>query len=388
MLQPRSGVLEILSDMYDFRHAAHRNPQTAFEETFISGAVCKKLDEWDIAHECGIATTGVVATIQNGEGPTIGLRADMDALNIVETSGVPWSSQHFGKMHACGHDGHTAILLAALYTLNKERNFKGTIKGIFQPGEEGARGAERMIDDGVLERHPMDFIYALHNWPALPEGQIAIHEREVMACADYYKIRLRGAGGHAGTPYRANNVIKGLPVALTAIADLAHENAVVETTVLDFGTPNSPNVIKSKGLITGTVRTFSDEDREAIKKALKTTIPELLKPLNLKVAVKYMKGPNPTINTPEEAALCRDVAKAVFGSDHVHWNLPPEKTAEDFGVFLKRIPGAYLWLGQSKGEGHPSHYGLHNPHYDFNDDIIAGGAEFLAALVERKLRTK
>lgn len=385
MFQARPQIMEILSDMYAFRRTAHQNPQTAFEETFISGEICKTLDEWDIPYERGIGQTGVVATIENGDGPTVGLRADIDALNIQEAFGVDWISETIGKMHACGHDGHTAIVLTALYALHKGRNFKGTVKGIFQPGEEAAEGAQRMIDDGMLERHPMDFIYGLHNWPALPEGEIAVHTKGVMACSDYYRIRVRGIGGHAATPHRANNVIKALPDVLKAIARLSDDEAVVETTVLDFGTRPSPNVIKNRGIIKGTVRTFSDEKRTSIQRALEAEIPEILKPLHLKAKIRYDRVINPTINHPDEALICRDIAENVLGPENVHWDFPPEKTADDFGVFLEHIPGAYIWVGQSKGEGHPSHYGLHNQHYDFNDDIIPIGAEFLVSLVERKL---
>jgi hippurate hydrolase len=393
MANRKEMIQTIAAEATEWRRELHRNPQTMFEETFAGNFICGKLTEWGIPHERGIATTGVVATIEgrrNHSGRTIAFRADIDALDIPENSGQPWSSQTPGKMHACGHDGHTATLLTLAKYLNDTRNFDGLIRLIFQPAEEAGKGAHQMLREGLLERYPFDEIYGYHNWPGLPRGVFAIRSGPMLASVDVFEIRLKGKGGHAAMPQVTLDTIPAAAHLVLALQTLISRetdpmaNAVLSVTNLSAGT-GAANVIGDTARLTGTVRTFAKPVRDHLQARMAAMIDSSAQTFRLTAEFDYTRLIDPVINNPEETEYCRQAAAAVAGEAAVQ-GFDPVMGGEDFGGFLEKRPGAFMVIGQGEPDPlSPHNRGLHNPQYDFNDAILPAAASYFAELAERRL---
>jgi amidohydrolase len=337
--------------------------------------------------------TGVVGTIEgrrNESGRAVAFRADMDALNITEESGQPWASQNSGKMHACGHDGHTATLLTLARYLQQTRNFDGTVRLIFQPAEEGGGGAYRMLEAKLLERFPFDEIYGYHNWPFAPRGSFSITSGRMLAAVDEFDIELLGRGGHAAMPELTGDVLPAIATLTSALQTLvsreiaATEAAVVSITNMNAGT-GSFNVISGHATLNGTVRTFREEDRRRIEQRLRQIAEAVAMMYRAEVKVEYRRLIDPVINDPTSVGYCRTAASKLVGEGNV---LPfkPMMGGEDFGGFLSVCPGAFIAVGQGEPEkDSPYSSSLHSPKYDFNDRIIPLATEYFAELAENRL---
>jgi hippurate hydrolase len=386
-------IQAISAEASEWRRELHQNPQTMYEEEFASAFVCRKLTEWGIPHERGIAETGVAATIQgrrNHSGRAIAFRADMDALDITEQSGQPWASRTPGKMHGCGHDGHTATLLALAHYLNQTRNFDGSVQLIFQPAEEGGRGAFRMLEEGLLDRFPFDEIYGYHNWPMLPRGTFAICEGPMLAAADIFRIELTGKGGHAAMPHHTRDVVPAAAQLVLALQTLVSRetdplaSAVITVANLNAGT-GAFNVIGSAATLTGTVRTFISEVRDAIERRMKEMAEGIALSYQITATVEYTRLLDATINHPESTGHARAAAATIAGEANVQ-ELTPVMGGEDFGGFLLERPGAFMAIGQAEPDpASPHSHGVHTPFYDFNDAIIPTAASYFAELAEQRL---
>src|SRR5215467_14195531 len=370
-----------------FRRDLHMHPELGFEEHRTAKAVADRLAALGIEHHAGIGRTGIVAVIPGtgkGSGRAVGLRADMDALPMQEENTFAHKSRYDGRMHGCGHDGHTTMLLAAARYLDETRNFDGTAYLIFQPGEEGHAGAKAMIDDGLFERFPAERVYALHNWPALPPGSIGITPGPAMAAADRIEIAIDGRGGHGAHPHAAIDPVLVAGHIITAAQSIVSRNvspidtAVVSLCAMQAGNPGAMSVIPAHAKLVGTVRTFRPATQDMIERRLG----ELVAALGAKATVKYERIYPATINHPREAHLAMDVAEALVGRDNVVRNLDPSMGSEDFSFMLQAKPGAFARLGQGGAEGGCF---LHNSTYDFNDSILPLGASYLAALAEQSL---
>jgi amidohydrolase len=386
-------IRAICTEATEWRRELHRNPQTMYEEEFASAFVSRKLTEWDIPHERGIAKTGVVATIEgrhNHSGRAIAFRADIDALDINEQSGQPWSSLTPGKMHGCGHDGHTATLLALAHYLQQTRNFDGTVQLIFQPAEEGGRGAFRMLEEGLLERFPFDEIYGYHNWPMLPRGVCAIRPGPMLASADVFTIELSGKGGHAAMPHRTRDVVPAAAQLVLALQTLVSRetdpvgSAVISVTNLNAGT-GAFNVIGGSAMLNGTVRTFDDTIRVTLERRMREMADGIASTYQLTAVVDYQRIMDPTINHPESTVHAQTAAAAILGEANVQ-DLQPVMGGEDFGGFLLHRPGAFMVIGQAEPDpASPHSHGVHTPFYDFNDAILPTATAYFAQLAETRL---
>ncbi len=372
-------------DMKEWRHDIHAHPELAYEETRTATQVARRLREFGVDEVCeGIGKTGVVGVIRNGDGPRIGLRADMDALPITEETGLPWQSTHNGVMHACGHDGHTAMLLGASRYLAETRNFSGTVVLVFQPAEEGFAGARAMIEDGLFERYPVDAIYGVHNMPGLPTGSIAVSPGPVMAAADSFRVTVQGAGGHGAMPHLATDPVVASAAIVTALQSLVsrevdpNRTLVVSVTKIHGG--DAFNVIPDTVELGGTVRYFDAEVGRMVRQRMAALVESVAAAHNARAALTYEEGYPPTCNHETETALARHAAGEVMGTE-----APPQPVvmgSEDFSFFLEAKPGAYAFVGNGDGEGCVT---VHNPKYDFNDEILPVGASFFARLVENTL---
>jgi hippurate hydrolase len=385
-------IERIASEGVEWRRELHRHPQTMYEEKFASDFICRKLDEWGITHEPGIATTGVVASIEgrlNQSGRAIALRADMDALNIVEASGQPWSSETPGKMHGCGHDGRVATLLTAARYLQETRDFDGVIRLIFQPAEEGGRGAFTMLQEGLLDRFPFDEIYGYHNWPWLPKGVFAIRSGLMLAATDFFEIRLNGKGGHAAMPHLCRDVIPATAQIVAALQTLVSretdplDSAVLSVTNVEAGS-GAENVISPNARLSGTVRTFKQSTRDSMEARIKLIAEGIALAFGVESQFAYSRITEPVLNDPESTRQCQSAAAAIVGEHNVN-DFDPIMGGEDFGGFLQARPGAFMAIGQGEAVTSPCNFGLHSPSYDFNDAIISLAAAYFAEIVERRL---
>lgn len=395
----RNSIATLQDELTAARRELHQNPQTSYEETFASDLISENLTKWGVKHERNWGGgTGIVAIIE-GEKNTlnraIGLRCDIDALDIIEQSGQEWASKIPGKMHGCGHDGHTAMMMGAAKYLQENRNFDGKVYLIFQPAEEGGAGAIKMIEEGLFEKHPMNFVYGLHNWPALPKGQIGLTPGPIMAGSDDIFVTVKGKGGHAAMPDQCIDPIVVASQIVSALQTIASRNtSPVDTIVLSItninGGTGASNVIPDTVEISGTVRAFKFETRELAEKRIKEISEGIAAAHGASVECKYVYDYDPTINHAEESAECSIVSKALVGEENVNDNIDPCMGAEDFGAMLKEVPGCYIWLGQGVPDqaNSPHNKGLHNSGYDFNDDVITLGVEYWTRLVEHKLPLK
>ena len=373
------------------RRDLHSHPELGFEEHRTGRVVCDELTRRGIVHHAGIGKTGIVAVIPgraSASGRAIGLRADMDALPMQEENAFAHKSRYDGRMHGCGHDGHTTMLLAAARYLQETRNFDGTAYLIFQPGEEGYAGAKAMIEDGLFERFPADEVYALHNWPGLAPGKIGITPGPAMAAADRIEITIDGRGGHGAHPHAAIDPVLVAGHIITSVQSIVSRNvspidtAVVSLCAMQAGNPGAMSVIPAHAKLVGTVRTFRPATQDMIERRLNEMIPTIAAAFGAKATLKYERVYPATINHDVESAFAMQVAESLVGRDNVMRNLDPSMGSEDFSFMLQARPGAFARLGQGGAEGGCF---LHNSTYDFNDAVIPLGAGFLASLAERRM---
>jgi hippurate hydrolase len=380
-------VAEIETEMIALRHELHAQPELGFAEHATSALVAAKLEAWGYQVTRGVGGTGVVGTIGRGLSFSLGLRADMDALPIRETTGLPYASRNDGVMHACGHDGHTAMLLAAARCLAENSHWRGTLHLIFQPAEEGLGGALRMIEDGLFERFPCDAAFAMHNVPGFPAGQIGFHSGAFMASADEVTIRVIGRGGHAAAPQQTiDPVVVGASIVMALQSVVArnvapHEQAVVSVGALHVG--SASNVIAPRADLHLSVRALSAQVRTLLERRIREVAEGQAASYGARVEIDYQHCYPVLVNHADETELARRVAVEWGGAPMLIDGLRPLMASEDFAYMLERCPGSYLSIGNGDGEQHCS---LHHPGYDFNDASLAIGASYWVKLAERILQ--
>ena len=376
-----------LAELTALRRDIHAHPELAFAEQRTADVVARELERYGLEVHRGIARTGVVGVLRAGSSPRmIGLRADMDALPVAELNEFPHHSKHPGKMHACGHDGHTAMLLGAARQLAADPGFDGTAVFIFQPAEESEGGAAVMIEDGLFERFPVEAVFGLHNWPGIEVGRMAVMPGPVMAGTCAFEIVIRGHGCHAAMPHQGvDGIVAGaqLVQALqTVVSRTLHPCDAGVVSVTQFHAGEAWNVIPEEVVLRGTIRTFKPEVQEAVERAVERLCSGVAAANGAQIGVRFDHRYPPTVNSAAEAEFCRNVAASVFGSEQVLTDVLPSMGAEDFAYMLREKPGCYVWLGNGPGTGGCT---LHNPHYDFNDSALAWGVAYWVALVRRAL---
>ncbi|MBP8294486.1 MAG: amidohydrolase [Burkholderiales bacterium] len=389
--KPLFGIIGDIHSFHDelksIRHDIHAHPETAFEEQRTSDVVAAKLSAWGYEVHRGLAKTGVVGVLRNGTSTrTMGLRADMDALHIHEKNAFAHKSQHAGKMHACGHDGHTTMLLGAAKYLAQHRNFDGTVNFIFQPAEENEGGARVMIEEGLFERFPCDTVWGMHNWPGMDAGQFCVMPGPMMAGFDIFEITLTGRGAHAAMPHNGWDPIVAGSALVQALQTIVSRNThPVEAgvvSVTQFHGGDTWNVIPNEVVIRGTTRSFKPEVQALIQSRIGEICNGVGATYGCAVKFWYDRRYPPTVNSAAEAETSRSVLVDLVGAGNVHTDLTPTMGAEDFAFMLQAKPGCYIWIGNGAGEGGCM---LHNPGYDFNDEILPLGASYWVKLVERCL---
>lgn len=389
-MPPLDGVAALKPDMARWRHAIHANPETAFEEVKTSALVAEQLASFGLEVHRGLAKTGVVGTLKAGKANrAIGLRADMDALPILEANQFAHRSTVPGKMHACGHDGHTAMLLGAAKYLAASKSFDGIVHFIFQPAEENEGGGRRMVEEGLFERFPVEAVFGLHNLPGLAFGEFSIRPGPIMAAYDIFEITIEGRGAHAALPHQS---IDPLPIAAQLVLALqtivsrgtnAFDTAVLSVTQIHGG--DTWNVIPANARVGGTVRTFDAAVQDRIEVEIARMARDIPAAFGAKAAFRYERRYPATVNHPAETEQAAAVAALVAGPDKVHLDRRPLMGSEDFAFMLQARPGAFMFVGNGPGEGGCM---LHNPGYDFNDELLATGASYWVKLVETLLAPK
>lgn len=384
---------EIVKTVTDIRRELHQHPATSYEEIYASNKIAETLTAWDIPFERGWAETGIVATIKGKRdgNRSIGLRADIDALDIIESSGQPWASTIHGKMHACGHDGHTASLLGTARYLSVNNDFAGTVYLFFQPAEEGGGGAIRMIEQGLFDKYPVEQVYAFHNWPYLKRGKIATRVGPVLGAIDRVRITFTGKGGHAAIPHSTIDPIPAVANLTMALQTIVARNidplksAVVSVTNLNAGT-GAENIIPKDARIIISVRSLDENIRDQLKDRITALVKSTADGFNLTYDIDYERGYDATVNEAACTAMAVDVARSIVGNDNVDDDIAPSLGAEDFGAMLKKKPGCYVLIGQGEDdENSPHNKGLHHDAYDFNDKIIPTAIELFSGIVKRVL---
>ena len=383
-MSPIDRIKTFADDLVAIRRDFHAHPELGFEEVRTSGIVAAELARYGIAVHRGIGGTGVVGVLEgrSGSGRRIGLRADMDALPIEEETNLPYRSTVPGKMHACGHDGHTTMLLGAARYLAETRDFDGTALFVFQPAEEGQGGARAMIADGLFDKFPCDEIYAIHNQPNGPHGKIKLRPGPAMAAADFFDIRITGRGAHAAQPQQGIDPIVVGSTLVQALQSIVSRNAdplkSAVLSVTQFHAGAAYNVIPEGAHITGTVRTFDADLRTLVTTRIREIAAGLASAYGATIDVDIRDVFSVLMNSPEHAAAAAEIGRELFGPDGVDDQSKPRMGSEDFADMVARVPGAYAWIGGTPGPG------LHNASYDFDDSIIPLGSAFLARLVERR----
>jgi len=378
-------IAALAPEMEEWRQWLHRHPELEFNLPQTSAFVAERLREAGVDEiHTGIAKSGIVALIRGAKpGPVIGLRADMDALPIDEITGAPYASEHPGKMHACGHDGHTTMLLGAAKYLAETRNFAGTVALLFQPAEEDGGGGNVMVQEGVMERFGIAQVFGIHNAPNLPLGHFQTTQGPLMAAVDTAYVTVTGKGGHGATPHECVDPIPAIVAMVSALQSIVSRNLnpldelVVSVTEIHVGTAN--NIIPESGWFCATIRSFTPEVRAMVERRFHEIVAGIAAAHGVKAELRYDKGYPPTVNDASKALFAADVAREISGADAVEDDAGREMGAEDFSYMLEARPGAYLFMGIGPGAG------LHHPAYDFNDEAAPIGASFFARLVERAL---
>ncbi len=382
---PKTDIIAALTpEITAIRRDIHRHPELMYDVHRTAGLVADKLKEWGVDEiATGVGQTGVVGIIKGksqASGRVIAMRADMDALPIHEETNLPHRSTVPGKMHACGHDGHTAMLLGAAKYLSETRDFDGTAVLIFQPAEEGGAGAKAMIDDGMITRFGIQEVYGMHNKPGVPVGKFEIRKGPAMAAADRIHIKIEGLGGHAAAPHRVNDPIVASCALVTALQTVSSRNAdpldsiVVSVTALNAG--EAFNVIPQTAEIKGSVRTLTPEMRALAQKRITEIVEGVMKAFGMKYELEYHLGYPVTFNHAGQTDFATSVTKEAFGSDAINTEVPPTMGSEDFSYMLEERPGAFINIGNGDSAG------LHNPAYEFNDAAIPVGVNYWASLIE------
>ncbi len=383
----RLSLTNAMPDLVEIRHHLHQYPEIGLSEFKTSDFIAEKLIAMGYEVTRGLATTGLVATLKNGtSGRSIGIRADIDALPIHEETGAAHASKIPGMMHACGHDGHTTMLLGAAKLLAERREFDGTVHLIFQPAEENFGGAKIMVEEGLFDRFPCDAVFALHNDPALPFGQFAFREGPIMAAVDECLITVNGKGGHGAEPQdTADPIIAGAAIVLalqTIISRNLHPMDPAVVTVGAFHAGSASNIIPERAEITVGIRSFDPAVRDALQERITTIAKAQAESFGMTATVRYERSYDATINHKAETDFARSVARAFAGEDKVVEMARPSMGSEDFAYMLKERPGTYFFLGGQKSPDDPQ---LHHPRFDFNDDLLPIGAAFWVELTERFL---
>jgi hippurate hydrolase len=368
------------------RRHLHQHPELSFQEARTAELVAGNLKEWGWEVATGVGGHGVVGTLRNGQGArAIALRADMDALPITELTGKPWASTVSGAMHACGHDGHTTMLLGAAQHLAATRNFSGTVHVVFQPAEEAGKdsGAQRMIEDGLFERFPCDAIFGIHNHPGVAAGTFGFGTGAFMSASDTAKITVRGRGGHAARPHLSVDPILIAGSLIMALQSVVSRNIdPTQTAIVTIGTVHAgkaANVIPESATLELSIRSFDADVRERLEQRIRALVTAQVESYGGEVTIEYDRGYPVLVNTSAETEFAREVAQELVGTERVIAPFPPVTGSEDFAYFLQRKPGCFLRLGNGEGAM------VHNAHYDFNDEILTLGAAYWTRLVERYL---
>ncbi len=375
------------AEMRGWRRQLHAHPEIAFEETLTSAFVTEKLKSFGLEVHTGLARTGVVGVLRQGDGKeAIGLRADLDALHIHEKSGVAHASTVAGKMHACGHDGHTTMLLGAANAMAKRKNFDGTAYFIFQPAEENEGGGREMVREGLFDRFPMKAVYGMHNWPPLPTGKIALRAGPLMGAYDIFEIVATGRGAHAAMPHLGRDPMPFAAHVINALQTIVSRNihpleaGVISVTQVHGG--DTWNVIPQDVVLRGTVRSFLPEIQDTIQRRMGEIVAGIAATFEMTATLRYERRYPSTVNSSAETQHALAAATALLGEGNVDSDPMPSMASEDFAFMLQAKPGCYVWLGVGHGAETPN---LHNPHYDFNDDALAIGASYWVTLAEQQL---
>lgn len=396
-MQLLDPIIQFQSELQDIRRDIHAHPELRFEEERTSGVVAQKLSEWNIPIIRGMATTGVVGVLRNGNSKrAIGLRADMDALPMQEINSFPHASRHAGKMHGCGHDGHTAMLLGAARYLAEHRNFDGTVYLIFQPAEEGGGGAKRMMDDGLFTTCPMDAVFGMHNWPGKAVGTFGVATGPMMASSNEFEVIVRGKGAHAAQPYKGiDPIMVAVQIAQSWQTIISRNRNPVDAAILSITqihAGSATNVIPDEAVLKGTVRTFTNEVLDMIERRMRTIAEHTCNAFDAQIDFHFHRNYPPLINHVRETAFAVNVMESIVGAGHVDAHTEPTMGAEDFAYMLQEKPGCYVFIGNGEGAHREAGHGmgpcnLHNPSYDFNDELLPIGATYWVRLAEAFLKS-
>jgi amidohydrolase len=392
-MTPVERIRQYHTELTGIRRDIHAHPELAFSESRTSSIVSDYLKKLGIETHVGLAKTGVVGVIPGKKkgAKGIALRADMDCLPMHELNSFSHRSKHEGRMHACGHDGHTTMLLGAARYLAETRNFDGTAYVVFQPAEEGGGGGQVMVQEGLFDRFPANEVYAVHNWPGLPAGQMAVRAGAVMAATDEVQITVRGRGGHGAMPHLVVDPVVASAQIIGALQTIASRNVepvdavVVSICSMQTSQVGAFNVVPDAVKLVGTVRSFRPSTRDLAERRLKEIVTKVADALGCSSEIQYVRGYPATVNSAREAQFAARVGERLFGKGNVITEHEPTMGGEDFSYMLQARPGAYVFLGQGGLQGGCF---LHNPNYDFNDEVIPLGAGYLAALVEEALPIK
>jgi amidohydrolase len=388
-------ILAFQTELEAIRRDLHAHPELCYEEHRTADVVAARLADWGIPVVRGLGGTGVVGVIKNGtSNRAIGLRADMDALPMQELNTFDHASRHPGKMHACGHDGHTAMLLGAAHYLSRHRNFDGTVYLIFQPAEEGGAGARRMIEDGLFDQFPMEAVYGMHNWPGLATGSFGVIPGPMMASSNEFRVVVKGKGAHAAQPHRGiDPVMVAVQIAQGWQTIVSREKNPLETAVLSITqihAGSATNVIPDEAVLIGTVRTFSTAVLDLVQRRMEEMASGIAAAFNASVDFGFKRNYPPLVNDPDKTAFAVEAMRAVVGAANVNTEVEPTMGAEDFAFMLQAKPGCYVFIGNGDGEHRSGGHGLgpcqlHNGSYDFNDQLLPIGASYWVRLVETGL---
>lgn len=388
-------IIAFHSELQQIRRDIHAHPELCYEEQRTSDVVAARLAEWGIPVVRGLGITGVVGILKRGSSSrAIGLRADMDALPMHEVNSFAHASVHPGKMHACGHDGHTAMLLGAAHHLATDGNFDGTVYLIFQPAEEGGAGARRMIEDGLFEQFPMDAVYGMHNWPGMAQGSFGVVAGPMMASSNEFKVTVRGKGAHAAQPHKGvDPVMLAVQIAQGWQTIISREKSPLDTAVLSITqihAGSATNVIPDEAVMIGTVRTFTTSVLDLIEQRMRDIATHTAAGYRATVDFTFKRNYPPLVNHAAETAVAIEAMTAVVGADQVDANVEPTMGAEDFAFMLQAKPGCYVFIGNGEGSHRDGGHGLgpcqlHNGSYDFNDNLLPIGASYWVRLAEISL---
>lgn len=385
-------ILQFHSELQRIRRDLHAHPELCYEEVRTADVVAKKLTEWGIPVIRGLGVTGVVGIVKSGNsGRAVGLRADMDALPMQEFNRFPHASQHEGKMHACGHDGHTAMLLGAARYLSTHRNFDGTVYLIFQPAEEGGGGAQKMIDDGLFVQCPMDAVFGMHNWPGIAAGAFAVTTGPMMASSNEFEVVVKGKGAHAAQPHKSiDPVMVAIQIAQSWQTIVSRNKSPIDAAALSvtqIHAGSATNVIPDEATLAGTVRTFDTGVLDLIEQRMQAIAEHTAAAFDARVDFRFKRNYPPLINHAKETEFAIGVMQAVVGAERVDTKVEPTMGAEDFAFMLQHKPGCYVFIGNGEGDHRSGGHGLgpcnlHNPSYDFNDELLPIGATYWVRLAE------